>query len=790
MSGGRGGHGASRRRAAGVGGRGAAEPPAFSDDIMCEVQALFSKVRGYRRPEGEEWRLPEAGLVLTEPPHIHPRLQQLKRSLNAVKNRLSDQDLDTWHQHTCATHRAGTVTAHLRSTANAELCTQAWAKFYEVLGTFELLPAVALQQGELHSVHLCEAPGAFVSALNHFLRSGGGVPCDWTWVANTLNPYHEANGRTHTIADDRLLARTLPWWFFGSDNTGDVMRQEHLLELQALVRRHGDSQGTHLVTADGSFDCQEDPGEQEAAVAPLQLCEAVCALMVLAPGGSLVLKVFTLLEHSSVSLLYLLCCCFRRLRVFKPATSKPGNSELYVVCVCFRPPPALRPLLAKLLRLYGPDMTRGGAVALFPGRCIPRSFLRQHEELCAFFHDLQVATITENLELFALSGSEVAQRMEPIRECTALYYTQRFQVRSLSRKSWLTRGVCVSGVWALSSVWSSLWAGPGAPHHQRHHQQRGSYNQRQQQRTHTWRQRLTHTPFHQWAEGHRTHTHTHAHTHPTLSGPHGHDPLTWYLVVGGALEQVRSSPFCEPGLLGLLNQALAEEGGGQGVGGRGGGKGQMLPVCFGCVAESPHVMLAELSARPDVTSCLVLGQHSWWGVSPSSLGAVSPSLGCAVEFCPDPCPAPWLGDLRPLLHDGEPSYQRDLLRAVLAALPRLPAGGALVVPLRSALTRLTSGLLLALHLCFRSLELHCPAPGPAVCVLCVGFQPPPPPPLMSALQGAMETMTRLEEEEGGGAKQVLQIAPMEELLRGDLPHFLCCLNANAARQRLHLMLQH
>ncbi|XP_076147634.1 cap-specific mRNA (nucleoside-2'-O-)-methyltransferase 2 [Alosa pseudoharengus] len=783
MSGGRGGRGAGRKRPAA--GRGASEPPPFDDDIVCEVQALFSKVRGYRRPEGGAWRLPEAGSVLTEPPQLHPRLQELKRSLNAVKNQLSDQDLETWHQHTCSTNRAGTVTAHLRTTANAELCTQAWAKFYEVLGTFELLPAEALQQGELHSVHLCEAPGAFISALNHFLRTSG-LPCDWTWVANTLNPYHEANGRSHTIADDRLLARTLPWWFFGSDDTGDITRREHLLELQALVRRHGDRAGTHLVTADGSFDCQEDPGEQEAAVAPLQLCEAVCALMVLAPHGSLVLKMFTLLEHSSVCLIYLLACCFQQLSVFKPATSKPGNSELYLVCVGFQPPDTLRPLLAKLLRLYGPDMTRGGAVGLFPARCIPDSFLRQHEEVCVFFHDLQVATIRENLELFGhthtRTASEVTQRLERVRECTALYYTQRFQVRPLSRKSWLTRGVCVSGVWALGSVWSGLWGG-------QHSQQRGSFNQRQQQRTHTWRQRLTHTPFRQWAERHHAHTHTHPEglaACVTLSGPHGHDPLTWYLVVGGTLAEVRSSPFCEPGLLGLLNQALAESSGQQ-VGGHGVAEGSLrpqMPVCFGCATTSPHALLAELCGRSDVTSCLVLGEQSWWGVS-SSLGGVSSSLG-GVEFCPDPCPAPWPG-VRPLLHDGEPAYQSALLRCVLAALPRLPAGGTLVVPLRSALTRVTAGLVLALHLCFGSLAFRCPSPGPPAALVCVGMMPAMPPRLMPALQDALDQMQQLDQE--GGAEQLLQIAPMEELLRGDLPHFLCCLNAAVARQRLHLLLQ-
>uniref|UniRef100_A0A671P306 Cap-specific mRNA (nucleoside-2'-O-)-methyltransferase 2 n=1 Tax=Sinocyclocheilus anshuiensis TaxID=1608454 RepID=A0A671P306_9TELE len=189
-----------------------------------------------------------------------------------------------------------------------KLCTQAWAKFYEILGTFKLLPDNALKSGELNSIHLCEAPGAFISALNHFLKTSG-------------------------LHYDRLIAHTLPWWFFGSDNTGDIMLQKHLLELPRFV---SNMRSVDLVTADGSFDCRGDPGEQERLVAPLQYCEAVCALLLLGTGGSFVLKMFTLFEHSSVCLLYLPACCFRSVNVFKPGTSKSGNSELYIVCLDYQ----------------------------------------------------------------------------------------------------------------------------------------------------------------------------------------------------------------------------------------------------------------------------------------------------------------------------------------------------------------------------------------------------------------------------------------------------------------------
>ena len=47
---------------------------------------------------------------------------------------------------------------------------QAWCKFYENARSFILVPPTVVNTQCLNSVHLCEAPGAFITSLNHFLK--------------------------------------------------------------------------------------------------------------------------------------------------------------------------------------------------------------------------------------------------------------------------------------------------------------------------------------------------------------------------------------------------------------------------------------------------------------------------------------------------------------------------------------------------------------------------------------------------------------------------------------------
>uniref|UniRef100_A0A3Q3NCF9 Cap-specific mRNA (nucleoside-2'-O-)-methyltransferase 2 n=1 Tax=Labrus bergylta TaxID=56723 RepID=A0A3Q3NCF9_9LABR len=726
-------------------------------DTQTEILSLFKKVRTYVKPSSGEWCIPDPNAALRHSAEEHCRLQDLKVLLNDVKNQLSDKNVQVWHQHTNSTNRAGKVIATVRSAANAEICTQAWCKFYEILGTFDLLPEEALQNGELNTVHLCEAPGAFITSLNHYIKTSDSTRyCDWSWAANTLNPYHEANGGSTTIADDRLIANTLPWWFFGSDNTGNIMLQKHLLELQAFV---ANMRRVDLVTADGSFDCQENPDEQEALVASLHYCEVTAALLLLSPGGSFVLKMFTLYEHTSVCLLYLLNCCFHSVNVFKPATSKAGNSEVYVICLNYDGKEAVRPLLSKLIRNYGPHMA--DRETLFPKSLLPESFLKQHEEVSSYFHALQVRTITENLQLFKGMSAEQKQHLDYIRDCTAQEYLQRFQVSFLPRSRWVSRNTVSPACCSISA---------GRPLGQK--KQTGSFNERRELQTLSWRERIERG------------------CHATEIKRHRVEFLvdSWYVIVGAALPAVRNSAVCDGGLLNHLNEALMDTR----------LDWTLTPPCASCSVAFAASILSEVAGlcvypgsseeKKKQRQCLVFGSSHVWGENQHE--------NLAITFSAEPC-LPQRGCV--LLHDGEPLYQQQLLACVVSSLQTLNSGDALLLPMLSALTRVTAAIVLCLHVCFRSVTFRCPPPSGVVgsVLVCVGFCAEAAARILPVLTNVQDSMGQLLRGEEDSAKnpspecdrQVMQFVPMDELLTGGLTEFLLTMNSEILKQRLHLLMQ-
>lgn len=150
------------------------------------------------------------------------------------------------------------------------------------------------------------------------------------------------------------------------------------------------------MTADGSIDCMDAPQDQEDNVHFLHFAEVVAALRILDEGGNFVLKMFTFFELATINLLYLLNVCFDQVHVFKPVTSKPGNSEVYVISIGYRrnKVPQLQELLQSMTKHLGKNNER----LMFSSEAIPKDFIDQVAECAECFMVHQVAAIEANIQ--------------------------------------------------------------------------------------------------------------------------------------------------------------------------------------------------------------------------------------------------------------------------------------------------------------------------------------------------------------------------------------------------------
>jgi hypothetical protein len=94
--------------------------------------------------------------------------------------------------------------------------------------------------------------------------------------------------------------------------------------------------GATLYTSDAGIDVSGDYNRQEEHTALLNFGQIVCGILSLAPGGVLVTKQYSFLTEFNREVIVLLSSLFDCLRIVKPVTSRPANSEVYLIGAGFR----------------------------------------------------------------------------------------------------------------------------------------------------------------------------------------------------------------------------------------------------------------------------------------------------------------------------------------------------------------------------------------------------------------------------------------------------------------------
>eukprot|EP00794_Sanderia_malayensis_P015800 gene15800-17393_t len=356
-------------------------------------------------------------------------IKWLKDELNTTKSLLNDYDIKIWRTHTNYMNLCSNISRVVKKNLNAELCTNAWLKFATILNSYDLIPSNTKSSDRIFgSVHLCEAPGAFITCLSHHLLKKHST-LQWNWLATTLNPYFEGNDIEAMINDDRFIKETLSNWVFGVDFSGNIMDIDNV---NALKQRSKDLHSVDMVTADGGIDCSDDPCKQEILIAPLLYWEIVAAFQVLSPGGSFIIKMFTVLEKFTISLLYVLYCAFREVHVGKPGPSKPGNSEIYVVCKDFY---GLENLSQGFIDIVMKcTVTKDYTEPLIEDKCMPKDFMDRIIECEEYFICHQTEAIQANIKAFTNISKGKKWFVQHAKDFFSEEFIKKFQLEPIESK--------------------------------------------------------------------------------------------------------------------------------------------------------------------------------------------------------------------------------------------------------------------------------------------------------------------------------------------------------------------
>ncbi|XP_028968843.1 cap-specific mRNA (nucleoside-2'-O-)-methyltransferase 2 [Galendromus occidentalis] len=382
-----------------------------------DARRLFNRV--YVLPEADAGN--ESGRA-----DIQEEFDRLETELNATKSLLNDKEPVSWRKHTSYCNKASGVFHKLGHVLgrNIPLVTQAFLKFFELLSVYK---HQLVKRANLRSFHLCEAPGAFITALEQYLLQAYGSSRDWDWKASTLNPYFEGNSTEQTFVDDRLIFETLDRWVFGKSGTGNIF---------SLDIDDDDIHQFDLVTADGSIDCQNCPAEQELKVLPLFCVEIRCALRLLKNGGSFVLKMFTFFKGKTRKILQMLRKCFDEVHIRKPSCSRSSNSEVYIICLGYRIEIG-KIFLPELDRLVNAEGELLGELSEGLDSSFENVVLEASRNLC----ESQVATIRENVDYSEHMSKRQREKLETVKTMVADMYISRLHVTRLSDEAERSRSL-------------------------------------------------------------------------------------------------------------------------------------------------------------------------------------------------------------------------------------------------------------------------------------------------------------------------------------------------------------
>jgi len=206
--------------------------------------------------------------------------------------------------------------------------SRSYFKMIEILDVLHFYEQLPKQQQKIRTAHIAEGPGGFIQAIVDTVERHSKLLQVAT--AMTLRPVDNRVPGWRRASAFLQRNRSVKL-HFGADGSGDIYLPENQRSFIETV-----APGVHLFTADGGFDFSINYQVQEQRVLHLLISSALIGIQSLSTDGSFVLKVFDTYSDATKVFIAYLSRHFREWIIYKPALSRPCNSERYFLGRGFR----------------------------------------------------------------------------------------------------------------------------------------------------------------------------------------------------------------------------------------------------------------------------------------------------------------------------------------------------------------------------------------------------------------------------------------------------------------------
>lgn len=238
------------------------------------------------------------------------------------------------------------VIDYVVSKFSPEYVTTAWLKCYEALELFKL---INLDSKNVNYFGICEQPGAFVFAINHYIKTNLN-DCEFNFMLQSL----KATDKTIFRAEDALSREYKHSYDYAESNTGDVTDINNIKYYRKkYYKKHFD-----LISADCGLDCSDDFSFQEKKLTKVLIGQMLAAISLADKGTNYFFKLFSMYESITCEVVFFMSLLFEEVYITRLLKTKITSGEIYCVCKGFLfSKEEMNVLLDNLYKMY--ELTNG-----------------------------------------------------------------------------------------------------------------------------------------------------------------------------------------------------------------------------------------------------------------------------------------------------------------------------------------------------------------------------------------------------------------------------------------------